>query len=161
MKTLTLTQPWATLVAVEAKRIETRSWPTSYRGPLAIHAAKGLAPIGGKRGLHDLCWSGQFKRVLFEEHGYFDSDRLPLGAIVATRNLIDCVATANVGRPDAPTAIWRHGACWWLLTDQERAFGDYSPGRYVWLLSNIRALPEPIPARGALGLWEYDGELPL
>lgn len=40
MKALSLTQPWASLVAVGAKRIETRSWRTSYRGPLAIHAAK-------------------------------------------------------------------------------------------------------------------------
>src|SRR6202030_2406661 len=40
MKALTLTQPWATLVAIGAKRIETRSWPTLYRGPLAIYAAK-------------------------------------------------------------------------------------------------------------------------
>src|SRR3954451_22243677 len=38
---LTLTQPWATLVAIGAKQIETRSWGTSYRGWLAIHAAKG------------------------------------------------------------------------------------------------------------------------
>src|SRR5690348_17556570 len=42
MKALTLTQPWASLVAIGAKRIETRSWSTSYRGPLAIHAAKGF-----------------------------------------------------------------------------------------------------------------------
>ncbi len=41
MKALTLTQPWAHLVAVGAKRVETRSWPTPYRGPLAIHAAQG------------------------------------------------------------------------------------------------------------------------
>lgn len=27
-------------------------------------------------------------------------------------------------------------------TDQERAFGDYTPGRYAWLLADIRALPE-------------------
>lgn len=40
MRCLTLTQPWATLVAIGAKRIETRSWSTSYRGPLAIHAGK-------------------------------------------------------------------------------------------------------------------------
>lgn len=42
MKAITLTQPWATLVAIGAKRIETRSWATRYRGPLAIHAAKGI-----------------------------------------------------------------------------------------------------------------------
>ena len=45
MKALTLTQPWATLIAVGAKRIETRSWGTSYRGRIAIHAAKGFASI--------------------------------------------------------------------------------------------------------------------
>jgi hypothetical protein len=38
MKALSLWQPWATLVSIGAKRIETRSWPTKYRGPLAIHA---------------------------------------------------------------------------------------------------------------------------
>ena len=42
MKALTLTQPWASLVAIGAKRIETRSWSTPYRGLLAIHAAKGF-----------------------------------------------------------------------------------------------------------------------
>ncbi len=51
MRTLTLTQPWATLVALGAKTIETRSWQTSYRGPLAIHAGQGLGPVGGKKGL--------------------------------------------------------------------------------------------------------------
>jgi hypothetical protein len=55
MKALTLTQPSATLVAPGAKRIETRSWPTSYRGPLAIHAAAGLGPIGGWRAMLRLC----------------------------------------------------------------------------------------------------------
>ncbi len=42
MKTLTLTQPYASLIAFGAKRIETRTWATTYRGPLAIHAADGL-----------------------------------------------------------------------------------------------------------------------
>ena len=39
MKVLTLHQPWASLVALGVKTIETRSWSTQYRGPLAIHAA--------------------------------------------------------------------------------------------------------------------------
>lgn len=37
---LTLTQPWATLVALGEKHYETRSWDTGYRGLVAIHAAK-------------------------------------------------------------------------------------------------------------------------
>ena len=40
IKGLTLTQPWATLVASGAKKIETRSWNTKHRGWLAIHTAR-------------------------------------------------------------------------------------------------------------------------
>ncbi len=43
MKTLSLLQPWATLVVMGIKQIETRSWSTAYRGPLLIHASKGKA----------------------------------------------------------------------------------------------------------------------
>jgi len=162
MKALSLTQPWATLVAIGQKKIETRSWRTDYRGPLAIHAAKGLGLVGGRKGLQHLVTSAPFWQVL-EPAGYtpmrMPACGLPLGAIVAVCELVDCVPTANVDAPHATTATWRHGNHWWLLTDQERAFGDYSPGRYAWLLDNICALPEPIPARGALGLWEVDADI--
>ncbi len=40
MKALTIRQPWASLIAAGVKTIETRSWSTRYRGPLAIHAGK-------------------------------------------------------------------------------------------------------------------------
>lgn len=42
MKTLSLYQPWATLMVIGAKRIETRSWMSRYRGPLAIHSTKSF-----------------------------------------------------------------------------------------------------------------------
>ena len=48
MKALSLTQPWATLVVIGAKRIETRSWHTSYVGPLLIHAAKAIPSSWGQ-----------------------------------------------------------------------------------------------------------------
>lgn len=47
LKALTVTQPWASLVQRRAKRIETRSWYTHYRGHLVIHAAKNY-PIWAK-----------------------------------------------------------------------------------------------------------------
>ncbi len=51
MKALTLCQPWASLVALGHKRIETRCWETKYRGTLAIHAAAALPPkwLGASR----------------------------------------------------------------------------------------------------------------
>lgn len=36
MKVLSVLQPWASLIAIGAKRYETRSWRTDHRGPIAI-----------------------------------------------------------------------------------------------------------------------------
>lgn len=152
MKAITLTQPWATLVAIGAKRIETRSWATSYRGPLAIHAGKGLGPVGGKRGLQELCEQEPFRSVLLA-HGVDWTD-LPLGAVVATCNLVDFV---RFQRNSQWFTVQRDGDMTsWRITDQERAFGDYAPGRLGWLLADIRRISEPIPAKGSLGLWEWE-----
>lgn len=146
MKAITLTQPWATLVAIGAKQIETRGWATAYRGPLAIHAGKGLGPVGGLRGLEELCNRVPFRSVL-RQHlkrgpngGNWLQPDLPLGKIVATVELYDIRPTAEfIGE----------------ISVQERAFGDYSAGRYAWLLRNVQMLPAPIECRGALGLWEW------
>lgn len=126
MKCLSLTQPWATAVAMGIKRIETRSWGTTYRGPLLIHAAKGFPK-----------WAREFaeeERAL----GRIPS-RLPRGALVARCLLVDVKRTQDT----ETTAI-------------ERLYGDYAPGRFAWILSDIEPLPEPIPARGSLGLWEWE-----
>lgn len=176
MRCITLTQPYATLIAIGAKKIETRSWSTSHRGLLAIHAAQGLGPVGGKRGYKRLCFTEPFLSVLslarqnrsdtFYLVDYFMS--LPRGAIVATCTLIDCVPTHNPAVVNEPGKPWFTGARKGVgqhyyevpppKDSNEYAFGDYTPGRYAWLLADVRALPEPIPAKGALGLWNYEGE---
>ena len=59
MKTLSLTQPWATLLAYRFKQIETRSWRTPYRGLIALTRLKGVSP-------HDraLCEEYRFETCL-------------------------------------------------------------------------------------------------
>lgn len=163
MKVLTLTQPYATLVAIGAKRIETRNWHTRYRGPLAIHAAQGLGPVGGLRGFSEICTSSPFWEVLNSAGYCGHHPRQPeRGAIVAVCELHTCVSTIALATMKSYNELLPNGSArTWRLTDQERAFGDYSPNRYAWLLWDIRVLPEPIPAKGALGLWDYDRELPL
>lgn len=152
MKALTLTQPWATLVALGAKKIETRSWSTTYRGPLAIHAGAGLSSIGGAQGLMELCRSESFRSVLLAA-GFLGTPELPRGAIVATCELIDIYQIPDY---HPLTGFYADDSSRrWALTDQERAFGDYTPGRYAWLLADVKVLATPIPARGALGLWEW------
>lgn len=133
MKALTLTQPWATLVAIGAKQTETRSWSTRYRGPLAIHAAKGWTAD-----VVHVAFSEPYRQVLCDA-GYSLFSLLPRGVIVATCTLVDCVPTSRFQGNDF----------------LDSAFGDFSAGRFAWILKDIKAFPRPIIAKGALGLWEW------
>lgn len=150
MKCLSLTQPWATLVAIGAKEYETRSWYTPHRGLLAIHASKGF-PGWAK----DCCRSRLFERTL-QEAGFapprWRQDReltpLPLGAVLCVVRLIDCVRTER-----AVQLI--------PLESPERDFGDYSPERFAWQLDVQFQLERPVLVKGALGLWDIDDALLL
>ena len=150
MKALTLTQPWATLVAIGAKKIETRSWRTSYRGPLAIHAAKGF-PKWAK----DTCRDNPFHSALYAAGLARErwTEGIPIGCVIATCNLLDCLPMVATGCLSGVFDDYPE-----LDTPQERAFGDYSEGRYAWILEDVKPLPEPVPAKGALSLWEWDGQ---
>lgn len=171
MRGLSLTQPWASLVAIGAKRVETRSWPARYAGPVAIQASLKFPPSA-----RDLCDSGPFRGAL-AAGGYrrLWDDRpdlpppegsrawaaiLPLGAVVAVATL------AWVGRigvhtrladnlysvvSRAPMVLGDDGMI--VVSGNEVAFGNYEPGRWGWVLTDVRRLPDPVPCRGALGLW--------
>lgn len=143
IKCLTLTQPWATLVACGTKKIETRSWKTNYRGALAIHAAKGFPESA-----QQICLTEPFASVLKRQTSIrviWDRARqrsdFPLGQVIALCELTDCVQILEGGSI--------------AQEEPEHSFGDYTYGRYAWLLENIQAI-QPIPMRGALGLWETD-----
>lgn len=148
MKAITLTQPWATLVAIGAKRIETRSWGTNYRGLLAIHAAKRFP-----RNAKDLCFEREFSNALLGAKlpwGMIHTlDDFHLGYVLAVCKLT--LVTEITGHE----TLWGEGDQKWPVKS-ERPFGDYTPGRFAWLLYDIQPLPDPIPARGALGLWEWN-----
>lgn len=134
MNAISLTQPWAQLVVLGAKRAETRSWPTTYRGEIAIHASKGFPGYA-----KTLCKQLAFKRTLHEYH--FVALTLPLGAIVGTVEITGCYRTEEAGS----MGIYDHSP--------EDQFGDFSPGRYFWTLANPRMFEIPIPCKGALKIW--------
>ena len=150
MMVLSVHQPRASLVMWGEKLNETRGWRTHYRGPFAIHASKGR-PAGWR----DL-WRPPFSDVL-RDHLVNDLEELPRGCILGVVTLLDCVQVE-------PTAPWPAATyarpTRRYLTVQERAFGDYSAGRWAWLLADPRPLQRPIVARGAQGLWRYqDGPI--
>ena len=154
MKTLTLTQPWATLVAIGAKKIETRSWRTAYRGPLAIHAAKGFPKWAREFTMEPECYE-----VVKAQYCQRDIDlkakgfpAYPLGVVLATCKLVDVLPMESTGCLPGIFDDYRE-----LDTQQERHFGNFAPGRWAWVLENVTPLKEPLPAKGTLSLWEWSG----
>lgn len=131
MRALTLTQPWAQLMADGRKLIETRSWRPPFtlrKGEVfAIHAAKGWRP---EDALAAFDWG-------------YDIDTpgaLPRGAIVALVEFRGCY----------PIELFEVSP---EFTAEEATYGDYSPGRFGWVTRPVLKLDEPIACRGALGLW--------
>lgn len=148
MKALSVTQPWATLIALGAKRIETRSWRTRYRGSLAIHAAKGFP-----KWARETSCESEFAIEL-------GPMTLPLGVVIATARLISCIPTRELQTNRIIEVDHLAGCGDFYLDDRERHFGDYEPGRWAWLLADVKPLNVPIGAVGALGLWEWRGTAP-
>jgi activating signal cointegrator 1 len=163
VKAITLTQPWASLVAIGAKRIETRSWSTKYRGPLAIHAAKKFPQeawdICEEYPFFDALYAGGFGGVRKDEfednEAFLYQQMLPLGCAIATCELVICMPI-----PKFMTNFFipHEGIGTFTLPpgEPELSFGDYTPGRFAWILANIKPLPDPVEAKGMLGLWEWE-----
>ena len=156
MKAISLWQPWASAIATGAKRIETRHWPTRYRGPLAIHAAK-------RKVINELIyyhsswkWQGAMRSIGWSwgKEGDNDIHRLPFGALVATCDLIDCRPTGSFTQSELDTPRQPEGDYSNLYEWTERTMGNFDIGRFGWILENVEPLAEPIPWRGSQGFFE-------
>lgn len=148
MKVISLWQPWATLIAWGLKEYETRHWWTSYRGPLAIHAAKRKMTSEDKALLSHLHFLAPEVMQQINE--------IPYGAIVAIANLQSC----RVMVPSLQGATEFARECKFSIeaqTDLERLVGNWQPGRYAWQLGQVRYV-NPIPLQGRQGLWPADPE---
>jgi len=154
VKALSLWQPWASAIAVGAKTIETRSWSTGYRGPLLIHASKRLH----QQEFYELITSPAFApiRKLFSNNHMQAEALIPRGKLIAVAELVGCFQfqCLQVGR--TYTLDDKHEV---PFTVQEQLLGDFSPGRFGWVLRDVRQLPEPIPYRGRQGLFDVPDKL--
>lgn len=159
MKVISLVQPFATLVVIGAKRIETRCWDTKFRGPLLIHASLGKHYGKGpnKISCRELCYQDPFKQ--FIDGAAFD--KLPFGAIIGKVNLVgtcetECVSDVNAQRNFMLQGGYKNMKGNIILTRQEHSFGDYSLDRYGWMFSDPAEFIIPTPAKGSLSLWDFD-----
>ncbi len=148
MKALSLWEPWASLIRTGAKTIETRSWPTNYRGKLLLCAGRGGL---SKQKLLKLLFLPEFKKghltIAGRSHGGFGgltSKDLYFGKAVAIVELYDCKSTEKCTNDEIGS---------------NRPLGDFSPGRYAWFLHLIDGRFEPFPVTGRQGLFNVDDEL--
>jgi hypothetical protein len=120
-----------------AKRQETRSWNTNYRGRLYIHASKGFP-----KSAQELCFTWPFN-----EYVNLNKKSLPLGQILGYVDLINtessesCLANMKLSESEG--------------SQEEYRFGDYSPGRTIFHLKNPVMFDKPIIARGSLNIWPF------
>lgn len=142
MKAISLWQPWASAIAVGAKRYETRGWPavaggTLYSGWLAIHASKrtkepkeqGGSQLSQKFG--DILHVAPGSAERFNDAGFHFWENLPLGSVVAVGWLKQCHNTQGL-----------------QVTVEEGCWGLYTPGRFAWEFSEVWRLNTPLPVRG-------------
>jgi hypothetical protein len=169
MKAISLWQPWASLIACGAKPFETRHWapPAGLIGQtIAIHAAKkidkaarqfaedlmyGQHSAGGFDLAHQL--SESMEGVPDELMGLFGMAALPVGCLVCTARLD---AAFQLGEKAHGTALPAASVVRRLIsrpmpecfTVRYDDFGDYAPGRWAWLLRDVKPLQ---PTEGVVG----------
>lgn len=126
MKALTVKQPWASLIAHGIKDIENRTWKTSFRGRVLIHAGKAL------------CGKSIFETLNLEQYNEFREKvgfsgldfTEPKGAIIGSVEIVDCVQNHP--------SIWAEKGIW------------------NWVLANPILFDNPIEnVKGKLSFWEY------
>ena len=124
MRAVSVHQPWAWAILHAGKVFENRSWRTTHRGPLVIHAAKSDRLLVS---LDPTAWQEKYGVELP------DRSQLPFGALVGVVEVVDCVQVEEIAL-DHPGRRWVEGP-------------------WCWVLADIEPLREPVACRGDQGLW--------
>lgn len=181
MKALTLWQPWASLMALGAKTVETRgAWAMRLQSlvgqDVAIHAA-----VRAPRDTPDERNVGEYRLVTVGRTGWAmegpglppvrssprsEGYRLPFGAVVAVvrvRAVMPMVPLEHQAQQedeqyllDSPEDGGLHVRLSWgeyECIEPERAYGDYQPGRVGIVTGDLRPLAEPVKCRGYQQAW--------
>lgn len=137
MPAISIRQPWTNMVVYLGKPYENRTWPTRFRGPVLIHAAKSMTDddyCAAIQFAHQTC--GISKQMLQKHCEAADLDHLR-GGIVGYAEVTDCVSEERHAslRPE-------HRSPWFM-------------GPYGFHLANVHPLPF-LPYIGRLGFFEVE-----
>lgn len=130
MKTLSVKNPWAFLIASGNKDVENRNWRTHYRGKIFIHVSQ-------KPDLEYV------QKVDFNIYQSVDpvarmhllSPKPQWGKIIGEVEILDCIRDS--------TSKWAQEGCWhWILANPV-------------LYERIKIRESPV-VKGKLGLWNLE-----
>ncbi|MCC8114892.1 MAG: ASCH domain-containing protein [Bacteroidales bacterium] len=129
MRILSIQQPWASLIAMDIKDIENRTWPPKYSGKILIHASTTKTPK-------------KFPDGQTLEVQSFINNELIFGNLTNMREEFPTTAIVGYVTVDGDTnesnSIW---AC---------------PCDHQWILKDAWLFDEPIrDVKGKLSLWNY------
>ncbi|MGY3582402.1 hypothetical protein ACVIGB_000674 [Bradyrhizobium sp. USDA 4341] len=152
-RALSLHQPWASLAALGYKPFETRSWapPVWLIGKhFVVHAAKTICRK------HDDKTHCAISAAIGEDW----IDTLPRGAALGIVRLLGAWKTGNseavpFARERRVELVDKVAGSPDLDYADVDPFGDYSPGRWIWRLTDIAPFDAPVPGPGLQRLWRW------
>lgn len=144
MRALTIRNPYAAATVYGPKRVENRGNITRYRGPVALHAGAAWSAVGADDALVQAWHATRPGTTLPVVR---DAGLYPMGAVLGVAMLTDSHKVTRDG-DDQVTCCTDP----WALSVLD---GHLVRAHIVW--GAVVALPEPIPAVGALGWWKLTG----
>lgn len=127
MKTLTIKQPFATLIVEGLKEYEFRTWKTNYRGEILIHAGKGV------------------DKKAMKKYEYLGLE-YPKGCIIGKATITDCIKIDD----DARKILKEKNSIIYSNIIDNKDWNGYG-----FKLENVEKL-ENIEVCGKLSFWEFD-----
>lgn len=186
MKAIVVRQPWATLIALGVKTIETR--PAPPNGPMRPEGVRGLPGLPLERGERIAIVAGKAA----PERGWAASDAhyfvarngdgewvlahpghlepLPLGSVVCTVRVDDALPILDEAGADhfrgRCIGAYDDGLTEWTADELDRPvdhddqlpLGDFTPGRWGWMLGDPQPC-DPIPCKGRQGVFELPADV--
>jgi hypothetical protein len=129
MKALTICQPYAALIVAGEKLVENRTWPTNYRGVLAIHAGKSRA------------WLAPNTERWYADNG----EPLVFGAVVGVAELVAVLDYGKIQRGHYDPEYS------WVINHK------HASGPWCWILRGAEPI-DPVQINGKQGLWNLPYE---
>ena len=125
MKAITIKQPFASLIREGYKEYEFRTWKTSFRGEIYIHAGLGID-----------------KEAMNRVKDY--NLTYPSGCIIAKAKITDCV---EVDDNLSQELLKKNEKVYYNLKKKKEK-------RYGFKIEDVEKI-NPIPVKGKLSLWDY------